>query len=183
MVSTLDPGESVATLIDLVVPRLCDWALVSVLGDDGAPADEGWAHRDPARADDLDLYLTRRVRTAVDDNPMATALLTGEPIHLPTIDPAMVEPAFGGSEEIRAAWERLDSGSITVVPLRARAETFGVLGLVNGSTRPPHSEMEIATAGEGARPASPAIEHARLYRPQLALARPLEPRPPPPPPP
>ncbi|WP_448608956.1 SpoIIE family protein phosphatase [Geodermatophilus sp. URMC 60] len=174
MVSTLDPGESVATLVGLVVPRLCDWALVSVLGDDGAPADEGWAHRDPARADDLDLYLSRRVRVAADDNPMAAALLTGEPIHLPTIDPAIVEPAFGGSEEVRAAWERLDAASITVVPLRARAETFGVIGLVNGSTRPPHSEMEIATAVEVARRASLAIDNARLYGRQLAVAETLQ---------
>jgi sigma-B regulation protein RsbU (phosphoserine phosphatase) len=174
MVSTLDPRESVATLIGLVVPRLCDWALVSVLGDDGAAADEGWAHRDPARADDLDLYQSRRVRTAVDDSPMATALLTGEPIHLPTIDPAMVEPAFSGDEEVRAAWERLDAGSITVVPLRARAETFGALGLVNGSTRPPHSEMEIATAVEVARRASLAIDNARLYGRQLAVAETLQ---------
>ena len=39
MVSTLDPSESVATLIDLVVPRLCDWAIVSVTRDDGAQDD------------------------------------------------------------------------------------------------------------------------------------------------
>ncbi|WP_448618816.1 PP2C family protein-serine/threonine phosphatase [Geodermatophilus sp. URMC 65] len=174
MVSTLDPRESVATLIDLVVPRLCDWAIVSVTRDDGVSADEGWAHRDPALAADLDLYLSKRVRSAVEDNPLATALLTGEPIHLPVIDPAMVEPAFGGSEEVRAAWERLDAGSITVVPLRARAETFGVLGLVNGSARPPHSEMEIATAVEVARRASLAIDNARLYGRQLAVAETLQ---------
>src|SRR3712207_8789119 len=71
------------------------------------------------------------------------------------------------------SWERLDSGSITVVPLRARAETFGVLGLINGSTRPPHSEMEIATAVEVARRASLAIDNARLYGRQLAVAETL----------
>ncbi|MGR6964722.1 SpoIIE family protein phosphatase [Geodermatophilus sp. URMC 61] len=174
MVSTLDPTKSVATLVDLVVPRLCDWAVVSVLGDDGAPTDAGWGHRDPARADDLELYLRKRVRTAVDDNPMVTALFTGEPIHLQALDPAIIEPAFGGSEEVRAAWERLDAGSITVVPLRARAETFGALGLINGSARPPHSEMEIATAVEVARRASLAIDNARLYGRQLAVAETLQ---------
>ncbi|WP_255363352.1 PP2C family protein-serine/threonine phosphatase [Geodermatophilus sp. DSM 45219] len=174
MTSTLDPAESVATLVDLVVPRLCDWALVTVLGDDGAPADEGRAHRDPTRLGDLDLYLSRRVRAANEDNPMATALLTGEPIHLPVIDPALVEPALGDDEEVRAAWERLDSTSITVVPLRARAETFGVLALVNTSARPPHGEMEIATAVEVARRASLAIDNARLYGRQLAVAETLQ---------
>ncbi|WP_100500578.1 SpoIIE family protein phosphatase [Geodermatophilus chilensis] len=174
MTSTLDAAESVATLAQLVVPRLCDWALVSVLGDDGGPADEGWAHRDPGRAADLDLYLSRRVRAAADDNPMVTSLLTGEPIHLPVIDPAVVEPAFGGSDEVRAAWERLDADSMTIVPLRARAETFGVLVLVNDSSRPPHGEMEIATAVEVARRASLAIDNARLYGRQLAVAETLQ---------
>ena len=174
MVSTLDPRQSVATLVDLVVPRLSDWAVVTVLGDDGAAADAGWAHRDPARMADLELYLSKRVRTAADDNPMVTALLTGEPIHLPRIDPAVVEPALAGSQEVRAAWERLDAASITVVPLRARAETFGALGLVNGSDRRPHSEMEIATAVEVARRASLAIDNARLYGRQLAVAETLQ---------
>jgi sigma-B regulation protein RsbU (phosphoserine phosphatase) len=174
MTSTLDPAESVATLVDLVVPRLCDWAVVTVLGDDGAPADEGRAHRDPTRLADLDLYLSRRVRASGDDNPMVAALLTGEPIHLSSIDPAVIEPAIGGSEEVRAAWERLDAGSITVVPLRARAETFGVLELVNDSDRPPHGEMEIATAVEVARRASLAIDNARLYGRQLAVAETLQ---------
>src|SRR3712207_9051772 len=96
MVSTLDPRRSVATLIDLVVPRLCDWAVVSVTRDDGASADEGWAHRDPALAADLDLYLSRRVRTAADDTPMGTALATGEPIQLLGMDLGIVQPALGG---------------------------------------------------------------------------------------
>src|SRR3712207_5604222 len=147
---------------------------LAVVGDDSAPVGRGWGHRDPARVPDLELYRSRRVRPAADDNPMVTALLTGEPIHLPRLDPAVVEPALGGSEEVRAAWERLDAASITVVPLRARAETFGVVGLVNGSTRPPHSEMEIATAVEVARRASLAIDNARLYGRQLKVAETLQ---------
>jgi sigma-B regulation protein RsbU (phosphoserine phosphatase) len=174
MVSTLDPTKSVATLVDLVVPRLCDWAVVTVVGDDGAPFDQGWGHRDPARVPDLELYLGNRVRPAGEDNPMVTALLTGEPIHLSAIDPGLVEPALASSDEVRAAWERLDARSITVVPLRARAETFGVLGLVNTSARAPHSEMEIATAVEVARRASLAIDNARLYGRQLAVAETLQ---------
>jgi phosphoserine phosphatase RsbU/P len=169
MISTLDAGESVGKLVDLVVPRLCDWAVVTVLGDDGAPADEGRAHRDPERLVDLDTYLQGRIRGAGDDSAMAAALLTGEPIHLATIDPALVEPALG-SDEVRAAWERLESRSLTIVPLRARSETFGILGLVNTADRPPHGEMEIATAVEVARRASLAIDNARLYGRQLKVA-------------
>jgi serine phosphatase RsbU (regulator of sigma subunit) len=176
MISTLDTGESVSQLVDLVVPRLCDWATVSVVDDDGQPYDAGYAHRDPERLADLIFYLENRTRPAAatdETNPMAAALLTGEPVHLDTIDPALVEPALG-SDEVREAWRRLDAASFTIVPLRARNETFGALGMVNTSKRRPNTEMEIATAVEVARRASLAIDNTRLYGRQLKVAETLQ---------
>ena len=174
MISTLDTGESVAKLMDLVVPRLADWATVTVLGYDGQPADLGWTHRDPDRRVDLETYLTRRGRGApADDSPLAAALLTGEPVHLDSIPDALVERALT-SDEVREAWRRLDSASFTMVPLRARSETFGALALVNSSSRPPHTEMEIATAVEVARRAGLALDNARLYGQQLQVAETLQ---------
>jgi sigma-B regulation protein RsbU (phosphoserine phosphatase) len=176
MISTLDTGESISKLVELVVPRLCDWATVSVVGDDGQPYDGGYSHRDPERLADLAFYMENRTRpTAPSDqsNPMAAALLTGEPIHLDSIDPALVEPALG-SDEVREAWQRLDAASFTIVPLRARNETFGALGMVNTSKRRPNTEMEIATAVEVARRASLAIDNTRLYGRQLKVAETLQ---------
>ncbi|MGY1643947.1 PP2C family protein-serine/threonine phosphatase [Geodermatophilus sp. SYSU D00703] len=173
MISTLDTGESIGALADLVVRRLCDWAVVTVLVDDGGVPEERWAHRDPARRDDLDVYMRGRVQAEGEENPMTAALLTGEPIQLTSIDAALVAPTLP-NDEVREAWERLDARSLTIVPLRARAETFGVLGLVNGSGRPPHGEMEIATAVEVARRASLAIDNARLYGRQLKVAETLQ---------
>jgi serine phosphatase RsbU (regulator of sigma subunit) len=174
MISTLDTGESVSKLADLVVPRLCDWAAITIIGDDGVSYDGAYAHRDPERAADLVTYMEKRTRgTQSDDSPMAAALLTGEPISVPFIDPALVEPALS-SDEVREAWRRLDPASFTIVPLRARSETFGALGLVNTSTRPPHTEMEIATAVEVARRASLAIDNTRLYGRQLQVAETLQ---------
>ncbi len=174
MISTLDTGESVSKLADLVVPRLCDWAAITIIGDDGVSYDGAYAHRDPERAADLVTYMEKRTRgTQSDDSPMAAALLTGEPITVPFIDPALVEPALG-SDEVREAWRRLDPASFTIVPLRARSETFGALGLVNTSTRAPHTEMEIATAVEVARRASLAIDNTRLYGRQLQVAETLQ---------
>jgi phosphoserine phosphatase RsbU/P len=173
MISTLDTGESVAKLMDLVVPRLCDWATVTVLGDDGQAVELGRGHRDRERLADLDTYLAKRTRGTGDDSPLAAALLTGEPVHLDSIDPALVEPALG-TDEVREAWRRLDSASFTMVPLRARGETFGVLALVNTSQRAPHTEMEIATAVEVARRAGLALDNARLYGRQLQVAETLQ---------
>ena len=173
MISTLDTGESVATLLNLVVPRLCDWAVVTVLGDDGQPADAGRTHRDPDGLRALDVYLRGRTRNTGEGSPLAAALLTGEPIHVPTIDPKLVEPSLS-TPEVRSAWERLDSASLTMVPLRARGETFGVLGMVNSAGRPPHTEMEIAVAVEVVRRAALALDNTRLYGRQLQVAETLQ---------
>ena len=176
MISTLDTGESISKLVELVVPRLCDWATVSVAGDDGQYYDGGFAHRDPERLADLAFYMENRSRPAAtteESNPMAAALLTGEPIHLDYIDPALVEPALG-SDAVREAWRRLDAASFTIVPLRARNETFGALGMCNTSKRHPNTEMEIATAVEVARRASLAIDNTRLYGRQLKVAETLQ---------
>jgi serine phosphatase RsbU (regulator of sigma subunit) len=173
MIGSLDIRESVAKLMDLVVPRLCDWATVTVLGYDGQPSDLGRAHRDPDRLADLDTYLLKRTRAPRDDALMTTALLTGEPVHLDSIDPEMVEASLS-SEEVRAAWRRLDSASFTIVPLRARDETFGILSMVNTSARPPHDEMDIATAVEVARRASLSLDNSRLYGRQLQVAETLQ---------
>ncbi|MGY1624546.1 PP2C family protein-serine/threonine phosphatase [Geodermatophilus sp. SYSU D00965] len=173
MISTLDAGESIGKLVDLVVPRLCDWAVVSVLQDDGRVS-EARAHRDPAVLADLDHYLEGRVPApGAENDPMAAALLTGEPVQVTSIDPRLVEPTLP-DEGVRQAWERLDARSLVIVPLRARSETFGALGLVNTGERPPHGEMEIATAVEVARRASLAIDNARLYGRQLKVAETLQ---------
>ena len=173
MIATLDTGESAATLASLVVSRLCDWAVVTVMGVDGAPANRGRAHRSPEQLADVDTYLDRRSRGARDEPVVLATLMSGEPVQLTSFDPAQVESALT-TDEVRRAWERLDPTSCTILPLRARGETFGALSMMNGSGRPPHSETEIATAVEVVRRASLALDNARLYGAQLQVARTLQ---------
>jgi phosphoserine phosphatase RsbU/P len=173
LISTLDTGESAGRLAELVVPRLCDWAIVALVGEDGRPGREAWAHRDPARFQDLDLYLNGRLRDTGDESPVTAALLTGEPVQIAPLDQALVAPSLP-SEEVRAAWRRLDTTSITIVPLRARGETFGALAMMNTGDRHPHTELEIATAVEVARRGGLALDNARLYGRQLKVAETLQ---------
>ncbi|SNR82210.1 PAS domain-containing protein [Blastococcus mobilis] len=127
LIGELDTRESAARLAELVVSRLADWAIVALL-EDGRPGEEAWAHRDPARRADLDAYMRGRILGTAQNTPLAAALLTGEPVQLTALDPALVEPSLP-TEEVRAAWERLEASSCSIVPLRARAETFGALAL------------------------------------------------------
>ena len=173
LISTLDRGETVGQLAELTVRRLADWAVVVLLGEDGGPEEEAWAHRDAARRADLDTYMTGRLRGTGDDTAMVGALLTGEPVQITTIDEEQVAQSLP-TEEVRAAWRRLDTTSGTIVPLRARGETFGVLALMNAGARPPHTEMELATAVEAARRGALALDNARLYGRQQKVAETLQ---------
>jgi phosphoserine phosphatase RsbU/P len=173
MISTLDTGESLNKLVDLVVPRLCDWAVVALVGDDRRPVESAHGHRDPERLADLEFYLNRPDQPADDENPMTRAFYTGEPIQLRSFPPELIEPQLT-SDKVRRAWERLDSDSCIIVPLRARQEVFGGLALVNSAQRRPHTEIEIATAVEVARRAGLALDNARLYSRQLKVAETLQ---------
>ena len=173
VISTLDTGETATRLAELAVSRLCDWAVVSLVGEDRQPGEQARAHRDPARRADLDAYLDGRLRGAADNSALVNALLTGQPVQLAPLDPAIVEQSLS-NEEVRGAWRRLDSSSVTIVPLRARGETFGALAMVNAGTRPAHSEMQIATAVEVARRGALALDNSRLYGRQLKVAETLQ---------
>jgi serine phosphatase RsbU (regulator of sigma subunit) len=104
---------------------------------------------------------------------MVRALRTGEPVQVLALNEAAVEASLP-TAEARAAWRRLDSRSATIVPLRARGETFGVLALVNCGVRPPLTEIQIATAVEVARRGALALDNARLYGRQRSVAATLQ---------
>jgi sigma-B regulation protein RsbU (phosphoserine phosphatase) len=173
MISTLDTGESLERLLELLVPRMCDWAVVSLIGPDRQPTESARRHRDPARAAAMNTWLDQPPQADSADNPMTVAFFTGEPIHIDTI-PAEVLGAALDDPALRGAWDELDAGSFTIVPLRARGETFGGIAMVNDAGRPPHTEMEIATTVEVARRAGLALDNARLYGSLLEVAETLQ---------
>jgi sigma-B regulation protein RsbU (phosphoserine phosphatase) len=173
LITTLDTGKSAAQLAELAVSRLCDWAVVALVGEDGGPGEEAWAHRDPARRADVETYLTKRLRDTGDDEAMVDALMSGQPVQMIPVREDLVAPSLP-TEEVRAAWRRLQTASYTIVPLRARGETFGALVLLNSGDRPPHTETEIATAVEVARRGALALDNARLYGRQLKVAETLQ---------
>lgn len=173
MIATLDTGESATRMAELVVGRLCDWAVVALAGEHGQVAQEAWSHRDPARQQDLDTYMTGRLRGTGDDTAMIDALLTGQPVQVAPLPEEMIAPSLP-CEQIRRAWRRLETNSCTIVPLRARGVTFGALAMLNAGHRPPHSQMQIATAVEVARRGALALDNARLYGRQQTVAEKLQ---------
>ncbi|MBJ7451017.1 MAG: SpoIIE family protein phosphatase [Blastococcus sp.] len=173
MIRSLDTGKTADRLARLVVPRLADWATVTVLGDDGGALRTARAHRDPARLEDLDIYLAGRRRGARDRPEVMMRLLHGQPVQLTSGHPALSGASLP-SEPVRAAWDRLAASSLLLVPLIVHGETIGALSLVNAGTRPPLTAAEIETAVEVARRGGVALDNARLYGRQVKVAETLQ---------
>lgn len=172
LITTLDTGESVKRLAELLVPRLADWAVVTTFGE-GGRAEEAWAHRDPAARADVDTVMTGRRTRADHDEGLLAAIRAGSPVQVTDVDRTTLAASLP-TEEVRAAFGRLNLRSYTLVPLRAHGETFGALVLMNDGSRPPHSEAEIATATEVARRGALALDNARLYGKQHVVAETLQ---------
>jgi hypothetical protein len=92
VISSLDNGETATRLAELAVSRLCDWAVVSMIGEDCQPGEQARAHRNPAQRADLDAYLDGQLRGAADNSALVDALLTGEPVQLASLEQATVDP-------------------------------------------------------------------------------------------
>ncbi len=173
MIRSLDTGETADRLVRLTVPRLADWATVTVLGDDGGAPRTARAHRDAGRLADVDTYLAGRLGGARDRPPLMKELLAGQPVQLTLGHPELDRAALPDGR-VSAAWERLDTSSVVLLPLIVHGETIGALSLVNTGDRPPHTPDEIATAVEVARRGGLALDSARLYARQLKVAETLQ---------
>jgi serine phosphatase RsbU (regulator of sigma subunit) len=92
---------------------------------------------------------------------------------MPVIDWEHVERALP-DPVAREALARLGAASGTVVPLVARGQTLGALGLFNREERGPLSQDQVDTAVEIGRRAGLALHHARLFGQQRALADALQ---------
>jgi len=98
---------------------------------------------------------------------------TGRPLVMREVDWAHVERALP-DPAAREALARLGVGSATVVPLVARGQTLGALGLFNREERGPLSPAEVETAIEIGLRAGLALHHARLFGQQRDLADALQ---------
>jgi serine phosphatase RsbU (regulator of sigma subunit) len=163
----------VRELAGLVVPALADWCWIVVSDEQGRLHDMASAHRDPSRNDELEAYVRSMVTVMTDEASARVVTSTGRPMTVTTVDWSRVERAIP-DPGVREALARLGIGSGTVVPLVARGQTLGALGLFNREERGPLSLAEVDTAIEIGLRAGLALHHARLFGQQRDLADALQ---------
>jgi GAF domain-containing protein len=166
-------GESAALqhLAEAVVPVLGDWAIVSLLDEDGRIRDVGSWHRDPDARVLAARYAELRLAAVHPDAPVFRALASGQHMVVPDV-PAAVRP--GLDLQVRPFFDALAPQSALTLPLTARGRTLGALSIYRSGARGVADAEDVAAAREVADRAGLALDNARLYEQQRRLAEGLQ---------
>jgi PAS domain S-box-containing protein len=179
LTETLDGEQGVGRLAEVVVPDLADWCIVTLVDDDQPGGgrrglrDISWAHRDPAVLPVVEEYAGQRIDALSDDALLLRAVGSGTPILMQHQAAATIRLMLR-SPRAQELIDRLAPEAATVLPMRGRGGTVGVLSLFNGPGRAPLTPQEVATAVEVAGRAGLALDNSRLYRQQRQLAEGLQ---------
>ena len=179
LTGTVDPEEAVARLAELVVPTLADWCLVTLVEDDQnvrqrrGLRDIGWAHSDPRAGPLVERYARVRWPALTEGAYVVRALRTGALVQVRADGTAAIQRVLvpGEAHDLMG---RLAPESFTVLPLRRRGRTVGLLTLFNGADRGPICDADLETAREVAGRAGLALDSGRIYRQQRDLAEGLQ---------
>ena len=170
---TLVAEQAVARLARLLVPELADFALVTLVDEDGGLRDVGWAHVDPELQEVAQRYSQLRVESLKPSSYMAATLRTGTPTVLVEEVTQRLAAVFHPGEG-RDLLLRLAPSSAAILPMQARGRTVGLLSIFNGPGGRAFDDTEIATARDVAARAALALDNARLFAQQRELAEELQ---------
>lgn len=169
---SLDLETTFATLMDLVVPELGDWASISLRDEERRIKLAVARHKDPEKTRmaqalcGLECYL--------EDGPIGTPAVytTGAAqlrSHVGTGDLArVVKPQY------LAAFEQLGYGSLVALPIFSGGEVIGSFGIVSDGGARTYTAADLPALEELARRAGFAIANAREYEREHRVASMLQ---------
>jgi PAS domain-containing protein len=178
LTGTMQADRAVAMLARLVAPTLADWAVVTLV-DDVHPGvgrgvrDAGWWHPDDAVRETVAEYCQVRLPALRETSFVYRALSTGEAVTVDRDATTAIREVLqpGPAQDLIS---ELGPEALAVLPLHGRGRTVGLLSLFNGPGRGALSPADLMTAREVAGRAGLALDNARLYSQQRALAEQLQ---------
>ena len=170
----LDAAGTLSTVIRLVVPRMCDWCIVDLVGDNDELQEAVIAHRDPAFVDLVRESRQRRLLAGGEGLwSVRRTVRTGEPELVASItedDLAAVAEDTDHLELLRA----LSPRSAMTIPLVSRRKVLGGLTLVLSDSERHFDESDLSLAEDLASRAAIALDNARLFEDRSRVARTLQ---------
>lgn len=175
--ATLDVKACRQQLVDLVIPRLADWALLVATTATGAVSDITAKHYDPERAGDLHEY-TERLRVSLVPGSVQQTLLGGEAFRrISDFDSAAYHAereSWVSDPTILEVSDALGAASVLIVPLPGRHDSQDLLILIRGSDSLRYTDDDLDIALDLCRRAGLVLDNARLYEEQRRIAATLQ---------
>src|SRR5262245_6740280 len=169
LASSLDYTKTLAAVARLAVPRLADWCIIDMVGDDGGIQALAIAHEDPEKVAWASAFRTRYPVQSGADRGVSNVIRTREAELYQTISEGALASGSQDDEQLRILRE-LGPSSAMIVPLAAHDRTLGAITFVMTESGRHYSETDLTLAEDLARRAALAVDNARLYR-QAQLAR------------
>jgi serine phosphatase RsbU (regulator of sigma subunit) len=158
--------------METVVPELGDWAIASLIGEDGRLHDVASWHGDPNRRAVAAEYARFRLGALTSTAPIVEALATGELRVVPDVAAAVGRLLPPGPA--RDAYWQLDPGTAVTLALRARGRVLGAMTVYRGRDREPMDAVDRSTLREVADRAALALDSAALHEQQRRMAEELQ---------
>jgi PAS domain S-box-containing protein len=159
-------------LLQAVVPGLGDWAIASLVEEDGRLQDVASWHRDPDLRPTAAQYARLRLGALTNTAPIVDALATGEVTVVPDVAAAVGNGLPEG--EVRDAYWTLDPGTAVALALIARGRVLGAMSLYRSRDRAPMDAADRAVLQEVAARVAVALDGAALHEQQRRMAEELQ---------
>jgi signal transduction histidine kinase/PAS domain-containing protein len=160
---TLDQAALLHTTAQLLIERMADFALVTLLRPDGTTETPVGAHIDPDDAAVLHAFgALYRPDPADPLDPAGVVIRTGQTLLVATLTP-------GGADSLvqnAVGWEllrRLAPRSLLIVPLVAHGQALGALTLARTRGAPRYTRDDLELAEELAQRAALALDNVQRY--------------------
>ncbi|NUS16372.1 MAG: SpoIIE family protein phosphatase [Streptomyces sp.] len=174
LTSTLDVEEAVRRLVDLVLPRLADWVVVDLITEH----DEVWRTA-VVQAVDGALVHDEELQGPMPPVPEESAMplsraLRGVASTLAGPETYRRAPDSGIAVEQRRLFDATGIHSAAIVPLRGARDVLGALTLGRAGTPGDFTTPDLPLFEDIARRAALALDNARLFQRQRAVAETMQ---------
>jgi serine phosphatase RsbU (regulator of sigma subunit) len=162
LTTTLDVEAALGRLARMTVPRLGDWCIVTLQGDDESLHDVDSWHSDPAKRDDVARYAELRLGSLTEDAFVHRAMREGTLQVVRSSATAKIAQVLRPGPALELL-NTLAPESLIVLPMTARGRTVGMLSIYSGAGRPAPSDVLIGVAAEVAARAALVVDNALTY--------------------
>ncbi|MER7480188.1 SpoIIE family protein phosphatase [Streptomyces sp. NPDC126510] len=174
LTSTLDVDEALRRLVNLVLPRLADWAVIDLITE----RDEVWrtvvVHADGEKLTHHE-DLQGPMPPIPEESPMPLSrALRGVASNLAGPQTYQGAPDSGIAVEQRRLFDVTGMRSAAIAPIRSTRAVLGALTLGRDETSTPFTSVDLPLIEDIARRAGLALDNARLYQRQRKVAETMQ---------